>query len=123
MAAVTGPEIDREAVVARRQRVESADVDVAEAAASEHADHASSLSALDAFPTSGPRNCGRNLPSIAAITRRDLLSLVAGAIALLGLILLTIGMLLPHAFVLLAGIAALTCGGGTLAGQRRRVRA
>jgi hypothetical protein len=40
VAAVTGPEVDREAVVARRQRGESADVDVVEAAASEHTDHA-----------------------------------------------------------------------------------
>ena len=36
VAAVAGPEVDREAVVARRQRVESADVHVVEAAASEH---------------------------------------------------------------------------------------
>jgi hypothetical protein len=39
-AAVTGAEIDQKAVVARRQRVESADVDVVEAAASEHSEHA-----------------------------------------------------------------------------------
>jgi hypothetical protein len=55
MAAVARPEVDGEAVIARRQRVESADVDVAEAAASEHADHASSLCAMDAFPTAGRR--------------------------------------------------------------------
>jgi hypothetical protein len=65
MAAVTGPEVDREAVVARRQRVESADVDVVEAAASEHTDHASSLSDMDAFPTRGPKNPSPALPSIA----------------------------------------------------------
>jgi hypothetical protein len=65
MAAVTGPEVDREAVVARRQRVESADVDVVEAAASEHTDHAPSLSDMDAFPTHGPRNSSPAPPSIA----------------------------------------------------------
>jgi hypothetical protein len=123
VAAVTGPEVDREAVVARRQRVESADVDFVEAAAPEHADHASSLSDMDAFPTRGPRNSGRGPPSIAGIDRRDALSLVAAAFALVGLILLTVGALVPQLVVLLAGGGALAGGTGTLAAQRRRVRA
>jgi hypothetical protein len=55
------------------------------------------------------------------IDTRDRLSLGAGAIALLGLILLALGVLLPQLIVLLAGVAALGGGTGTLAGQRRRV--
>jgi hypothetical protein len=123
MAAVTGPEVDREAVVARRQRVESADVDVVEAAASEHTDHAPSLSDMDAFPTRGPRNSSPAPPSIAGIDRRDRLSLMAGAFALIGLILLAAGVLMPQVFVLLTGVGTLAGGAGTLAGQRRRARA
>ena len=123
MAAVTGTEVDREAVVARRQRVESADVDVVEAAASEHTDHASSLSDMDAFPTRGPGiRCPTLLASLA-INGRDVLSLLAGAFALIGLILLTVGALVPQLYVLAAGVGALAGGTGVLAGQRRRVRA
>jgi hypothetical protein len=55
-----------------------------------------------------------------AIDTRDRLSLAAGAIALLGLILLAVGVLLPQVIVLLAGLGALAAGTGTLAGQRRR---
>ena len=58
-----------------------------------------------------------------AIDRRDLLSLLAAAFALLGLILLTVGALVPQLYVLLAGVGALAGGSGTLVGQRRRVRA
>jgi hypothetical protein len=57
------------------------------------------------------------------IERRDLLSLVAGAFALLGLILLTVGALVPQLYVLVLGVGALAGGGGVLAGQRRRARA
>jgi hypothetical protein len=123
MATVSGPEVDGEAVVARRQRVESADVDVVEAAASEHSDHASSLGDMDAFPTRGPGNSPVAPPSIAVIDRRDVLSLLAGAFVLLGLILLAVGVLMPQALVLLAGFGALSGGAGVLAGQRRRARA
>ena len=123
VAAVARPEVDGEAVVARRQRVESADVDVVEAAASEHTDHASSLSDLDTFPTLGPGNSLLAAPNIARIDGRDVLSLLAGAFALLGLILLTVGALMPQVLVLLAGAGALAGGAGTLAGQRRRARA
>ena len=56
------------------------------------------------------------------IDRRDLLSLVAAALALLGLILLAVGVLMPQMIVLLAGVAASAGGIGTLIGQRRRVR-
>jgi hypothetical protein len=57
------------------------------------------------------------------IDRRDLVSLAAAAISLLGLILFAVGVLMPQAIVLLIGIVSLTGGAGTLAGQRRRVRA
>jgi hypothetical protein len=57
------------------------------------------------------------------IDRRDLLSLAAAAIALLGLIVFAVGVLMPQAIVLLVGIVTLAGGAGTLAGQRRRVRA
>jgi hypothetical protein len=56
------------------------------------------------------------------IERRDLLSLLAGAFALLGLILLTVGALVPQLYVLAAGAGALAGGTGTLVGQRRRAR-
>ena len=57
-----------------------------------------------------------------AISGRDVLSLLAGAFALIGLILLTVGALVPQLYVLLAGAGALAGGTGTLAGQRRRAR-
>jgi hypothetical protein len=57
------------------------------------------------------------------INRRDVLSLVAAAFALIGLILLTVGALVPQLYVLVAGVGALAGGSGVLAGQRRRVRA
>jgi hypothetical protein len=57
-----------------------------------------------------------------AIDRRDVLSLLAAAIALLGLILLTVGALMPQLYVLVAGVGALAGGTGTLANQRRRAR-
>jgi hypothetical protein len=123
VAAVSRPEVDGEAVVARRQRVESADVDVVEATASVHADHAASLNGMDAFSTA----CGgiRRPLRLAspAIGRRDALSLTAGAFAVIGLILLAVGILVGQVFVLLAGVTTLACGTGTLAGQRRRARA
>jgi hypothetical protein len=63
-------------------------------------------------------------PFLASLTidRRDLLSLAAGAIALLGLILLAVGALTAQVIVLLAGVVAIAGGAGILAGQRRRVR-
>jgi hypothetical protein len=48
---------------------------------------------------------------------------LAGAFALVGLILLAVGALVPQPVVLLAGVGALAGGTGVLAGQRRRVRA
>ena len=57
------------------------------------------------------------------IERRDVLSLLAGAFALVGLILLTVGALVPQLYVLAAGVGTLAGGSGVLAGQRRRVRA
>jgi hypothetical protein len=47
---------------------------------------------------------------------------MAAAFALVGLILLTVGALVPQLYVLFAGVGALTGGTGTLAAQRRRVR-
>lgn len=75
---------------------------------------------MDAFPTPGPMNRGGSLPSIDHIDTRDRLTLLAGALALLGLILLAVGVLLPQVIVLLVGLGALAGGTGTLAGQRRR---
>jgi hypothetical protein len=57
-----------------------------------------------------------------SIDRRDVLSLLAGAFSLLGLILLAVGVLTGQVLVLLAGAGALAGGAGTLAGQRRRAR-
>jgi hypothetical protein len=37
-------------------------------------------------------------------------------------LLLAIGAVMPQTIVLVAGVASLAGGGGTLAGQRRRVR-
>jgi hypothetical protein len=67
----------------------------------------------------------RRLPFLAslAIDRRDRLSLMAGAFALIGLILLAVGVLIPQVFVLLTGVGTLSGGAGTLVGQRRRARA
>jgi hypothetical protein len=48
---------------------------------------------------------------------------LAGIFALLGLILLAVGVLIGQVPVLLAGLVALGGGAGTLAGQRRRARA
>ncbi len=83
----------------------------------------SSLSRLDAFPTLGRRiRCVVRLGSMT-IERRDVLSLLAAALAVLGLILFAVGVLVPQLYVLAAGAAALAGGTGVLAGQRRRVRA
>ena len=60
--------------------------------------------------------------TLPAIDGRDVLSLVAAAFALVGLILLTVGALVPQLYVLFAGLGALAGGTGTLAGQRRRAR-
>ena len=60
-------------------------------------------------------------PRIDRIDTRDRLSLLAGALALLGLILLGVGVLIPQLIVLLVGVGALAGGTGTLAGQRRRL--
>ena len=65
----------------------------------------------------------RALLASPAIDRRDRLTLLAGAFALLGLFLLAVGIVMPHVLVLLAGVGALAGGAGTLAGQRRRARA
>jgi hypothetical protein len=48
---------------------------------------------------------------------------MAGAFALIGLILLAAGVLMPQVFVLLTGVGTLAVGAGTLVGQRRRARA
>ena len=48
---------------------------------------------------------------------------MAGAFALIGLILLAAGVLMPQVFVLLTGVGTLAGGAGTLVGQRRRARA
>ncbi len=48
---------------------------------------------------------------------------MAAALALLGLILLAVAVLMGQLFVLLAGSGALLGGAGTLATQRRRVKA
>jgi hypothetical protein len=78
---------------------------------------------MDAFPTLGRRiRCPARLGSLT-IQRRDVISLLAGAFALIGLILLTVGALVPQLYVLVAGVGALAGGSGVLAGQRRRVRA
>ena len=78
---------------------------------------------MDAFPTPGPRSPRAARLMSMPIDRRDLLSLAAAAIALLGLIVSAVGVLMPQAIVLLVGIVTLAGGAGTLAGQRRRVRA
>ena len=83
----------------------------------------SSLSGMDAFPTLGRRIRCLVLLGSMTIERRDVLSLLAAAFALLGLILLTVGALVPQLYVLAAGVGTLAGGSGVLAGQRRRVRA
>jgi len=82
----------------------------------------SSLSGMDAFPTLGRRiRCLVRLGSMT-IERRDVLSLLAAAFVLIGLILFTVGALVPQLYVLAAGVGALAGGTGVLAGQRRRAR-
>jgi hypothetical protein len=50
------------------------------------------------------------------------ISLLAGALTVLGLMLLALGIVVPRALVLLAGFGALAGGTAILAAQRRRAR-
>jgi hypothetical protein len=75
---------------------------------------------VDGFPTSGRTGSAAGVSSIEDIAPRDRITLAAGVMLVLGLVLLAVGVLLPQVILLLVGFGALVGGTGTLGVQRRR---
>ena len=59
---------------------------------------------------------------MAQLDRRDRVSIVAGAILLLGALVLVVALLVMHPLTALVGAGAAGCGTAILAGQRRGAR-
>jgi hypothetical protein len=59
---------------------------------------------------------------MAKLDRRDRVSIAAGVLVLLGVLVLAVALLLMNPFAALAGAGVAGCGAGILKGQRKLAR-